>query len=304
MDRTVAAPFGFLSMRFALAPLLLFGLASYVWFSPVTLLNISAGGDWHVTRDISYMPGPRGHLDVYTPAGAKDAPVVVFFYGGSWQEGDKAMYRFVGAALAAHGIVTIIPDYHVYPDVRFPTFLQDAALAVAWSKHDAQNFGGDPDRLVLMGHSAGAYIAAMLALNPTYLGAAGLNPRRDISGFIGLAGPYDFLPLHDPVIKIIFGPSDELAGTQPINFVTPGAPPAFLAAGLRDTTVEPQNSMRLAARLRAAGDTVQERYYPRLDHRLIIGTIAPPLGFLAPVLPDCLAFIDHLTDAQPFRSAA
>ncbi len=292
------------SLKRALAPLLLLGLASCAWLSPVTLLNATATGNWHVTRDVAYMPGPRGGLDIYVPAGAKSAPVVVFFYGGSWQEGDKAMYRFVGAALAAHGIVTIIPDYRVYPAVRFPVFLQDAARAVAWSKDNAQNFGGDPNRLVLMGHSAGAYIAAMLALDPSYLGAEGLSPKHDIAGLIGLAGPYDFLPLHDPVIKIIFGAPDELARTQPINFITSGAPPAFLAAGLRDTTVDPQNSMRLAARLRAAGDTVQERYYPRLDHKLIIGATAPLLDFLAPVLPDCLTFIKNATNSQHFRSAA
>jgi acetyl esterase/lipase len=304
MDGAVAAPSGYLRVRLALAPLLLAGLISYVWLSPVTLLNAAASGDWCVTRDIAYMPGPRGRLDIYTPAGAKDAPVVVFFYGGSWKEGDKAMYRFVGAALAAHGILTIIPDYRVYPEVRFPTFLLDAARAVAWSKKNAQNFGGDPARLVLMGHSAGAYIAAMLALDPAYLGAEGLNPKRDISGVIGLAGPYDFLPLHDPVIKIIFGPPNELARTQPINFVTRGAPPAFLAAGLRDTTVDPQNSVRLAGHLRAAGDNVRERFYPWLDHRLIIGTISPPLGFFAPVLPDCLAFIHDVTGVQTLRKAA
>lgn len=292
-------------MKLAFSSLLLVGLATYAWLSPVSLLNAAArGGDWHVTRDISYMPGARGGLDVYAPAGAKNAPVVVFFYGGSWQDGDKAMYRFVGAALAARGIVTVIPDYRVYPEVRFPVFLQDGARAVAWSRQNARRFGGDPHRLVLMGHSAGAYIAAMLALDPSYLGAEGLDPRRDVSGFIGLAGPYDFLPLRDPVIKVIFGPPEGLASTQPIHFVTPGAPPAFLAAGLRDTTVEPQNSMRLAARLRAAGDEVRERYYPRLDHKLLIGAIAPALGFLAPVLPDCLAFIHTVTAVQPSRSAA
>jgi len=279
---------------------MLLGLASC---SPVKILNATASGDWHVTKNIAYAPGPRRGLDVYAPDGAKDAPVMVFFYGGSWQEGDKAMYRFVGAALAAHGVVTIIPDYRVYPQVRFPVFLQDCAQAVAWAKANAHNFGGDPNRLVLMGHSAGAYNVAMLALNPVYLNAVGMSPH-DISGFIGLAGPYDFLPLQDPVIKTIFGDPAELARTQPINFVTPGAPPAYLAAGLRDKTVDPGNSMRLAAKLRASGDEVQERYYPKLNHVLIIGATSQLLEFLAPVLPDCLAFIHAVTATKKLRSAA
>jgi acetyl esterase/lipase len=290
--------------RRLLAPLVLLGLASCALVSPVKILNATAGGNFHVTQNIAYAPGPRGMLDVYTPNGAKNAPVVVFFYGGSWQEGSKGMYRFLGAALAAHGVVTIIPDYRVYPAVRFPVFLQDSAEAVAWAKANAQNFGGDPHRLVLMGHSAGAYNVAMLALNPAWLGAVGLNPQRDIAGFIGLAGPYDFLPLQDPVIKTIFGPPEGLARTQPINFVAPGAPPAFLAAGLRDTTVDPGNSMRLAAKLRAAGDPVQERYYPRLNHTLIIGATSQLLNFMAPVLPDCLAFIHAVTSTKKLRSAA
>jgi len=288
-------------MRRLLAPLLMLSL---VGCSPVTLLNATSGGDFHVTKNIAYMPGPRGTLDVYVPDNAVNAPVVVFFYGGSWQGGDKAMYRFLGAALAARGVVTIIPDYRVYPEVRFPVFLQDSAAAVAWAHAHAQNFGGDPQRLVLMGHSAGAYNVAMLALNPVYLGAVGLNPQRDISGFIGLAGPYDFLPLHDPVLETIFGPAETLARTQPINFVTPGAPPAYLAAGLRDTTVDPGNSQRLAAKLRAAGDAVQERYYPHLNHTLIIGSTSQLLGFIAPVLPDCLAFIHAVTTTSKLRSAA
>jgi acetyl esterase/lipase len=175
---------------------------------------------------------------------------------------------------------------------------------VAWAKHYAQDYGGNPDRLVLMGHSAGAYIAAMLALNPSYLAAQGLSPGRDISGFIGLAGPYDFLPLHDPVIKTIFGPPDELARTQPINFVSPGAPPAFLAAGLRDTTVDPQNTARLAAKLRAAGDDVQVKFFRRLDHKMIAGALSPLLSFMAPVLPDCRGFIESVTKPQQLRSAA
>jgi acetyl esterase/lipase len=280
------------------------GLLAFVWLSPVTLINAAAGGAWHVTSGIPYAAGPRQTLDVYEPAGAHDAPVVVFFYGGAWQLGNKEMYRFVGAALAANGVVAVIPDYRIYPQVRFPAFLQDGAAAVAWTKANAARFGADPRHMVLMGHSAGAYIATMLALNPAYLGAEGLDPKRDIAGFIGLAGPYDFLPLHNPVLKTIFGPPDSLARTQPINFVAPGAPPAFLAAGLRDTLVRPGNSMRLAARLRAEDDAVAERYYPGLNHVELIGATSPLLGFLGPVLPDCLAFIHHVTSVQSLRGGA
>jgi acetyl esterase/lipase len=276
------------------AALLLAGCAGTGLLSPVTLLNGVAYGPFTLTRDIAYAPGPRGGLDVYAPRDARNAPVVVFYYGGSWQDGDKAMYRFVGAALAASGMVAIIPDYRLYPVTRFPGFLEDCAAALAWARGHAAEFGGDAGRLCVMGHSAGAYNAAMLALDPQWLAPHGLSPARDIAGLVGLAGPYDFLPLTDPVLKTIFGPPGTLALTQPVNFVAPGAPPSLLAAGTADTTVDPANSTRLARRLSAAGDPVELRLYPGLDHRELIGAFSPLLHGLAPVLADCVGFITQL----------
>ncbi len=289
-----------------LGALLLAGGLACAACSPLTIMNAATGGDYTLTRDLPYAPGPRHMLDVYAPQNARGAPVVVFFYGGSWQTGDKSMYRFVGAALARHGIVAVIPDYQIYPATRFPGFLLDAAAATRWSRDHADQYGGDPSQLFVMGHSAGAYIAAMLALDPQWLRAQGMAPR-DLSGLIGLAGPYDFLPITDPVLQTIFGPPDQLASTQPINFAAPGAPPAFLAAGTKDTTVYPRNSIRLAAKLDAAGDAVTLRLYKGLDHKLLIGALSPLVtpfvSGAAPVLGDCLAFIRHYSQ-QSIRSAA
>ena len=273
--------------------------------SPVRALNLVALlGRYRVTAGIPYASGPRHSLDVYAPPAGGAAPVVVFFYGGNWQEGDKAIYRFVGAALAARGIVTVIPDYRVYPEVRFPGFLDDAALAVRWAHDHAAAYGGDPSRLVLMGHSAGGQIAAMLAYDRQWLAAVGLDPNRDVRGLVGLAGPYDFLPLHDPVLKIIFGPENGLAATQPINYVASGAPPAFLAAGSTDDVVDPGNARRLARRLGEKGDAVTVKIYPRVSHRLLIGAFAAPLRPLVPVLRDTLAFIEQVAGASSSRLPA
>ena len=277
--------------------------AAMAAFSPLTILNTLTPGAFTVAQNIHYQPGPRGSLDVYRPRNVRNAPLVVFFYGGSWQDGDKNMYRFVGAALAARGVVAVIPNYRVYPQTRFPGFLRDGAAAVAWARAHAADYGADPSRLFLMGHSACAYIAAMLALDPEWLSPYGLSPNSDIAGLIGLAGPYDFLPLTDPVLKTIFGPPSSLARTQPINFVSPGAPPAFLAAGDDDQTVDPGNTARLAARLRAAGNRVEVKFYPGINHRKLAGALSPLLEFLAPVLPDCLDFI-HNNQPPISRSAA
>lgn len=271
--------------------LVLAGGVGFAALRPVTVLNRLAPGNFRVVHNIHYEPGPRGRLDIYSPPHAHNAPLVVFFFGGSWQDGTKSFYRFVGAALAACGVVAVIPDYRVYPQTKFPGFLKDAAAAVAWARTHAADYGADPSRLFLMGHSAGAYIAAMLVLDPQWLAPYGLTPRRDIAGWIGLAGPYDFLPLRDPILKIIFGPRDERARTQPINFVTNGAPPAFLAAGKDDKTVDPGNTTRLAQRLRSAGDSVEVKLYPYIGHRKLAGALSPLLSFLAPVLRNSLTFI-------------
>ena len=267
------------------------------------LLNVVEPTPGVVTRDVSFEgAGSTLRLDIYAPrAGARPAPVVVFFYGGGWDSGRRQDYAFVGKALAARGYLTVIPDYRVYPQVRWPAFLQDNARAVRWVKDHGADYGGDPTRLVLMGHSAGAYNAAMLALDPRWLGAVGLDPVRDVRGMVGLAGPYDFLPLHSDELREIFGPPDQRPDTQPINHVTGRAPPLWLAADPGDKVVEAANATRLAGAVRAKGGSVEERYYGGLSHALMVGVIAAPLRFLAPVLRDASAFIDAHTqpDARP-----
>jgi acetyl esterase/lipase len=261
--------------------------------SGIDLLNrLEPKGGLAITRDIPYASGARRTLDVYQPKSARaPAPVVVFVYGGGWDEGKKADYAFAGAALAEKGFVAIVPDYRLYPEVRWPAFLQDCAQAVAWAKAHAREYGGDPNRLFLMGHSAGAYNVVMLAVDGRWLGEVGLNPRRDLRGVVGLAGPYDFLPLHSDTLRAIFGPPEGRPDTQPINHVNGQAPPLFLATDTADTVVDPGNTTRMAAKVRAAGGQVETRDYQGLSHALVMGAVALPLRFLAPVLSDSVRFL-------------
>ena len=262
-------------------------------FSAAGILNALQPRDgWRLQADIPYQPGSRGALDVYMPETHSDmpAPLVVFFYGGSWQSGVRETYRFVGASLASQGFVTVIPDYRVYPQVRYPEFLADAAQAVQFARKNAGRWGGDPSRLFIMGHSAGAYIAAMLTFDKRWLGSVDLDPSRDIAGLAGLAGPYDFLPVVDPVLQTIFGGSDRI-DTQPIRYVTHGAPPSLLIAPRKDGMVSPGNTRRLAAHIRGHRNRVTELHYPKVGHLSLVGAFAPTLRFLAPVLADVSAFI-------------
>jgi acetyl esterase/lipase len=246
----------------------------------------------NVARNVPYGADAAQVVDVYAPAATSGAPVVVFIHGGSWETGDPGMYTFLGAALAARGIVAVLAGYRLYPQVSYPVFLQDSAQAVAWARDHAAAYGGDQNCLFVMGHSAGAYNAMMLALDPRWLDAVGLAPGTALAGVLGLAGPYDFLPLTAPDIQAVFAPARaDLPDTQPINHVSPGAPSAFLAYGTSDTTVKPRNSEALAARLREAGDAVTLRAYPGIDHITLIGAYAWPFRWLAPVLPDSVDFI-------------
>lgn len=243
-----------------------------------------------VTRSVAYAERPRQTLDVCRPVDAVAAPVVVFFYGGGWRSGKKELYRYVARALARRGYVAVVPDYRIYPEARYPDFVEDAALAVHWISDNARRFGGAPEKVFLAGHSAGAHIAAMLAIDGRWLQQVGLTPQRNVAGLIGIAGPYDFLPLRDEVLKVIFGGADR-PETQPISHVSPGAPPALLMTGSNDRIVEAGNSTRLAERLRAAGNTATVLIYRRVGHYLIIAALAPLLRLLVPVLHDIDAFI-------------
>jgi acetyl esterase/lipase len=243
-----------------------------------------------VTHDVAYGPHPREKLDIYRPDSGAPTPVIVFFYGGSWNSGSKAMYPFVAATLARKGFAVVVPDYRLYPEVRFPTFLEDSAQSVAWTQAHLAEIGGDPDRVFLMGHSAGAYNAAMLGLDAPLLKAAG-SSRESIAGVIGLAGPYDFLPITGEDIKPIFATVDDGPLSQPIHYVDGHAPPMLLLAGADDTTVLPRNTTALAARITAKGGEVKTIIYPGLAHIGLITAIAPLFQGRAPVLAAVTDFV-------------
>ena len=212
-------------------------------------------------------------LDVYSPANTKNAPVVIFFFGGRWEEGDKSQYKFVGQALAARGFVAVLPNYRLYPRVKFPGFLTDNARAVRWVHNNAAKYGADPDKIVLMGHSAGAYNAAMLAMNPEYLKAGGAD-RAWVRGMIGLSGPYDFLPITDPDLRDLFGPPESFELTQPVLYADGRNPPMLLMHGEDDDTVFAKNTHSLAARIQKAGGPVETVFYPKMSHSKIIASVA------------------------------
>ena len=265
--------------------------------SATGVLNaITPSDSYTLNADVAYGAQPRQRLDIYTPTSATPAtgwPVVVFFYGGSWNTGSRTQYQFVGEALAARGVLTLVADYRLYPEVRYPDFLSDSAQALAYGFDQAARLGGNPKRIFVMGHSSGGYNAAMLALDARWLKAAGHAPN-ELAGWIGLAGPYDFFPIVNPDAKPVFFHPNYPANSQPIGFTSPDAPHSFLGAAVDDKLVNPvRNTVQLAERLQAVGVPVTLKLYPRASHTTLIGAFAWPLRWVAPVLEDVQAFISE-----------
>lgn len=272
----------------------------FFWLIPLTVLLsgcalpalnlITPHSGYERIGDIAYGDQPRQTLDLYHPTEPyAGAPTLIFFYGGSWQEGYKGGYRFVAQSLSDAGYRVVIPDYRLYPEVRFPAFVEDGAAVVNWVVTQGLADNG----LVLMGHSAGAHIAAMLALDDQYLDRAGVD-RSLIMAWVGLSGPYDFLPLSSPDLIDIFGGSDEIPQTQPISFVSADDPPALLIDGLEDTIVRPSNLPNLAETYRQVGLQVQTHRYEGVNHNDTVASFSVRLRDRSPGFEDTLTYLRQL----------
>ncbi len=253
--------------------------------SPLALFE----GD--VAKNISYGDEPWEKLDIYTPPGMiqADRPVIVFFYGGRWTTGKRENYAFVGNALAAQGFVTVIPDYRKYPQVRFPAFVEDGAKAVNWVHENIEEFNGRPDKLFLAGHSSGAHIAALLVSDERYLENEG-SALDSIRGFIGLAGPYDFIPEAED-LKEIFGPPSNYPQMQVTTFIEGTEPPMLLLHGDADQTVEQFNLDRLALKIDEMGGETQQIIYEGVNHIEIVGAFSWFWRKKASVIQDIADFV-------------
>jgi acetyl esterase/lipase len=216
----------------------------------------------------------------------------LYLYGGSWTSGERSLYRFMGAALASRGYAVVVPDYRLYPAVKFPVFVEDAALALRWTERNVEGLGGTLSRVFVMGHSAGAHTSMLLVLDPSYLASAGVAPDR-IAATIGIAGPYTFNPLDfvttRPVFRTAAGDIDR---ARPIKLVDGPTVPLLLLHGEDDKTVGAHNSRNFAKALAAAGSKVTLKVYPRLGHLGILSAYAWPLRWRAPVLEDTLRFLE------------
>ncbi|WP_373084652.1 alpha/beta hydrolase [Sneathiella sp.] len=251
--------------------------------------------DGTIERDVVYDDINNQKLDIYIPdlAAQKKLPVIIFFYGGRWTDGKKEDFAFVGTTLADKGFVVVIPDYRKYPDVRFPTFVDDGAHAVNWVHDNIENYRGQSRALFLAGHSAGGHIASLLVADERYLRADTLSA---IKGFAGLAGPYAFTP-EDEDLKDMFGPPSQYPQMQATTFIDGREPPMLLLYGSNDTTVELYNLKRLEQKIQEYGGQVQTKIYPDVDHIEIVGALSWVWRSKASVAEDIAVFFHHLVSA-------
>jgi acetyl esterase/lipase len=284
------APFIFLVVAIAPAE------AQVTIFSP---FNLAAAVDQGVRKsaDVPYADGEMKKLDIYQPERQDSpAPVVMFVHGGGWANGFKAEYEFVGRAFAANGYVAVVPDYRKFPEVRYPDFLLDNAQAIKWIEDNIAQFGGDRTRFFLAGHSAGAYNAVMLALDRSFLRELGVE--MSIRAVAGISGPYNFYPFEYDEVRNAFGEAPNPEGTQPVNLVTPDAPPMLLVSGTSDPIVRMQNTEALAQRLTGQGTWVTTKFYEGLGHTEPLIALGAMWRWRSPVLADVLDFF-HRFGAFP-----
>lgn len=264
--------------------------------SPVKVLNSLIPTNGHTIKsNIAYGTEARQELDIYIPthSQANKRPVVLFFYGGSWESGEKEDYLFVAEAFASRGYLTVVPNYRVYPQVTFPDVMQDPASAAKWVKTHISAYGGDPDQIFMVGHSAGAHLLTMLALNKEYLHSQALTPE-DFAGYVGLAGPYDFLPLKSARLKEIFGAEETQWKSQPIHYVDGTNPALLLLVGLKDGVVWPRNTFHLAAKIREHDGQVEVVEFADYGHIDMVAKLAKPLRGNSRLLDEIDAFMQKV----------
>ena len=258
--------------------------------SPFTVLNgLGPDGGYAKMSSVAYGSSSRQQLDVYQPTVSRNGIVVVFFYGGGWSMGQRAEYRFVAQTLTRHGATVVVADYRLHPEVVFPEFMHDAAAAVAWTHRNITQYGGDPSKIYLLGHSAGAHIATLLALDPQYLQLQGVNATI-LAGVVGLSTPADFAATLEAKYRPVFVDQARLVLAQPIRYVRADAPPMLLQHGADDTLVLPRNSAVLAQAIQAAGGQARARIYPDKGHSGMLLIFSEVLG-RSVILDDTLGFL-------------
>lgn len=236
----------------------------------------SGGRDVELIHRERIGESPQQKVGVYRTAGDDTLkPVIIFFHGGSWRSGNPDDYGFVARALVPEGFTVVLAGYRLMPGGEYPAMLEDTASAIAWTEKNVARYGGDPDQVIVAGHSAGAYNIVQVALERRWLNDKA-SDASVIKGVIGLSGPYDFYPFDSDSTKAAFGGAADPEMTQPIHHVRTDAPPMLLVHGEKDTLVGPHNTVTLSAAITEAGGAADAIYFAEMDHNAPLIALASP----------------------------
>ena len=271
----------------------------------VAIAIIHAPGSARVLerKDLAYHEGPGAHaskhrLNLYLPSASEGHPVLVFVHGGSWKRGDKdgygGAYGAMGRSLAAEGIAVAVINYRLTPEVRHPEHARDVARAVSWIHDNASLYGWNARKIVLVGHSAGAHLCSLTALDARYLKEHGLTPDA-IGGVVGVSGIYDLTRLGvtgQLLFQDVFGVRDEqLRSASPALRVQGKPAPFLLLYAERDLPTFDYQTRRLESVLDKSGGTVRSVEIPDRNHRNIIAGLGRKGD---PVREEVLRFLKEL----------
>jgi len=251
--------------------------------------TLSKFDNYSVSKDLAYGEDPLQRLDIYTPKG-KAKGTVIFFYGGCWgacSTYTKDDYTFVAQALTSKGYSVVIPDYRIYPKVLFPQIMEDAVSVLEWTNKNVLSKQKKHKKLFLMGHSAGGHISAMLCVNKEHLGK---TLYSSITGYIGLATPYDFL--FDQAYQEKLFANIAYKNTQVTTFVEGDEAPFLLLYGKADTTVYSRNIEKMIQKVQEKKGSVESHIYEGINHVDILTALSLPLRWKYDVLSDIEAFLD------------
>jgi acetyl esterase/lipase len=228
----------------------------------------------HQERDVAFHLDMAPRLDVYWPGEGEGYPVLIFVHGGSWKDYDKKLFAPVAQKLLPEGMVVVIPDYTLYPDATYEQMARETAAAIAWTLENAARYGGDPDRIIVAGHSAGAHLSGLAVLDPRYLEELG-HSSDEICGWIGMSGVYDIQAEYDywvdkgstpEVMLEVMGGQQNFGQASPLSYVRAGLPPLLVIHGDEDETVPVAISTAFHAALQAAGAPSRLIVYPGAGH--------------------------------------
>jgi len=259
---------------FSLVLLMIWPIGLYVDSAPY-LAEVSQAFEFDVIEDVRYYDGPSAHerkhlLDIYAPSSASSTPVIFFVHGGSWEDGDKSLYSYLGENFASRGFTTVVTNYRLSPAVRHPAHIEDVARGFAWVFEHIDEFGGDPDEIFIVGHSAGGHLVSLLALDKRYLAAHDLSPEI-ISGVVSVSGVYDLTIYPSVFFLDTFDPDDESrAEASPINHIGDDQPPFLVLYAQFDYPTLADQAEDFSSLLENAGTGVDLFEIPAQSHISIV----------------------------------